>query len=140
MGGGGLATVVGALLDIPSITFSAPGLTATSAILDPTPAVKKLRHQGINVSPHSDIVPQVDQQSGSNLRIDCILEPLKCHSLGSTMCELLASCGDGGGRPIPRGYRRSCDACGPSGQSYDKPQEAICSGEDELQSAVSLEV
>jgi len=124
--GGGLATAVGAIVDIPAVTFSAPGLEATSAILQPSPKESVLLRRGVNVMPNSDIVPMVDQQTGTTLRIECPLRgPLQCHRLRSTMCELLSACGDGGGRDVPRGYGRSCRACEPSGQSRVSP---VCTG------------
>jgi len=122
--GGGLATVVGAILDIPAVTFSAPGLEATSAILQPSPPEGELLRRGVNVAPLFDLVPMVDQQTGSTLRVACPRKsPLQCHRLRNTMCELLSSCGDGGGRGHPRGYNRSCEACAHSGQ----PLPEICS-------------
>lgn len=114
--GGGLATAVGAIYDIPAVTFSAPGLEATSAILRPSPKESLLIRGGVNVIPTYDVVPMVDQQAGTTLRIQCPLEnPVKCHMLRNTMCELLSACGDGGGRRLPRGYNRTCSACRASG-------------------------
>lgn len=119
--GGGLAAAIGGMLNIPAVTFSAPGLTATSSILNPEPQLQTLRHNGVNVVPNGDLVPMVDKQSGQVLPIDCPFEnPLACHQLFPTMCEILASCGDGGGRGIPRGYVRTCDTCASSGQSFDR--------------------
>jgi len=130
--GGGLAVAIGALLKIPSITFSAPGLLATSAILDPSPDLGDMRHYGVNVQPSNDLVPRVDSQSGVVMQITCPLaNPLGCHSLATTMCEILASCGDGGGRDIGRGYNRSCSTCVKTGQSFDSPQSCAKPPEDD---------
>jgi len=116
--GGGLATAVGAIVNIPAVTFSAPGLEATSAILTPSPQEEVLTSRGVNVVPRKDVVPMVDVQTGSTLRIECPLNStFQCHRLDNTMCELLAACGDGGGRPVLRGYNRSCRSCLKSGQS-----------------------
>eukprot|EP00928_Gymnodinium_smaydae_P034317 TRINITY_DN24351_c0_g3_i1.p1 TRINITY_DN24351_c0_g3~~TRINITY_DN24351_c0_g3_i1.p1 ORF type:complete len:1096 (-),score=153.83 TRINITY_DN24351_c0_g3_i1:175-3420(-) len=118
--GGGLAQVVASLLNLTSVTFSAPGATATSSILSPSPTVSSLRHHNVNVVPDGDVVPWVDKQAGSSLQIDCAMdEPLDCHALASTMCELLAACGDGGGRDHARGFNRSCEVCRASGQADD---------------------
>ena len=55
------------------------------------------RHKDVNVIPRSDLVPMVDGQLGTLLHIDCPLSnPIQCHSVSNTICELLASCGDGG--------------------------------------------
>jgi len=110
--GGGLANAVGAILDVPAVTFSSPGLEATSSILRPSPPVKGLIERTVTVVPARDIVPQVDRQVGTVLPIDCTdKNPFQCHRLTLTLCELLAACGDGGGRAIPRGYVRSCHVC-----------------------------
>jgi len=110
--GGGLATAVGAALHIPAITFSAPGLSSTSVILKPTPHEGYLVRDSVNVVPDKDVVPTVDAQTGTVLHTVCPLSnPFACHRLMVTMCEILASCGDGGGRPVPRGYQRSCETC-----------------------------
>lgn len=114
--GGGLATMVGGMLNIPAVTFSAPGIGDTSAILDPQPDLKtfllRLRHIGVNVVPDGDAVPQVDKQSGMVVPLDCNASALDCHALKRTMCKILAACGDGGGRKYPRHYKRSCQGCG----------------------------
>lgn len=121
--GGGLADAMGGILGIPAVTFSAPGIGDTSAILTPSPDLQELRHEGVNIMPNGDMVPQVDKQSGMVLPIDCPFPAgFACHSLQPTLCEILAACGDGGGREEPRGYTRSCDACARSGQSYDDPR------------------
>lgn len=117
--GGGLAKVVGAMLHLQAITFSPPGLEATSAILiKGTADLSELRHKDVNVIPRSDLVPMVDGQLGTLLHIDCPLSnPIGCHSLSNTICELLASCGDGGGSPFARKYTRKCSLCEATGQS-----------------------
>lgn len=116
--GGGIATAIGAIFDIPAITFSAPGMKATSAILNPVPKLDSLIYQSVNVMPYIDVIPMVDNQAGTMLQIRCPANnPFKCHRLTSTMCELLASCGDGGGRDVPRGYNRACRTCQPTGQA-----------------------
>jgi len=115
--GGGIAAAIGGIYDIPAVTFSAPGLKATSTILRPEPKADPLVRQIVNVVPDRDLVPKVDEQAGTVLRTVCPLgNPGNCHRLSVTMCELLASCGDGGGRDIPRGYKRSCDVCVEAGQ------------------------
>jgi len=110
--GGGLATAVGTAVGIPAITFSAPGLGATSGTLNPKLSDRDLIHRGLNVVPDKDLVPTVDIQTGTVLKVKCpIASPFGCHRLKVTMCELLASCGDGGGRDVPRGYQRDCRTC-----------------------------
>lgn len=120
--GGGLADAMAGILGIPAVTFSAPGIGDTSAILEPMPSLKELRHAGVNIMPKGDLVPLIDSQSGAAVPLDCPFPAgMACHSLQPTLCEILAACGDGGGRDVPRGYSRSCTACAHSGQSYDNP-------------------
>jgi len=110
--GGGLAQAMGGIFDVPAVTFSAPGLAATSAILSPKPNLQNLRHNGVNIMPWSDPVPKIDGQAGTVMPIDCAFaNPMQCHRLAHTMCEVLAACGDGGGRSHPRDYVRRCDIC-----------------------------
>jgi len=111
--GGGLATALGSIFNKSAITFSAPGLKATAALLRPEPDQGSLVHLSVNVVPDHDLVPAVDEQTGTVLRIQCPSKvPWTCHRLAGTMCELLATCGDGGGSGIPRGYNRTCRGCG----------------------------
>merc|ERR1712187_491312 len=110
--GGGLATALGAIFNISAITFSAPGLEATSVFLRPKVDGTALIRNSVNVVPSHDLVPDVDSQAGTVLRIRCPSKvPWTCHRLAGSMCEILASCGDGGGRPVPRGYNRTCHGC-----------------------------
>lgn len=116
--GGGLGAIVGALTEIPAITFSAPGLMATSATLDPQPSASQMRHFGVNVVPANDIVPRVDEQTSATLNMDCNSEdPLTCHMIGTTMCEILFACGDGGSTRHARGFNFTCKQCAATGQS-----------------------
>jgi hypothetical protein len=118
--GGGLAAAVGGSLRIRAVTFSAPGLGATSIMLDPPtggPKASDLRHYVANVMPAGDIVPMVDTQVGDILGIDCTLSASECHGLQNTVCEIMAACGDGAGRGIARNYRRSCAVCAMENQS-----------------------
>lgn len=125
--GGGYALAVGALQNVTAVTFSAPGLGSTSVILSPKPNPSALRQTGINVVPANDPVPQVDQQVGAVLKIDCGAGFLGCHSLTSTMCELSAVCGDAGGRPFARNYKFPCAACEKTGQHQcsESPRQVV---------------
>merc|ERR1712146_361032 len=103
------------------------GLKATSAILNPSPSLDKLRRLVTNVVPATDLVSQVDYQTGVVLPIQCsIPSPFSCHQLRNSMCEILAACGDGGGREIPRHYIRGCDICDLGGQSYEHDNVGAC--------------
>lgn len=114
--GGGIATIVAAFLHVPAITFSAPGLYATSMMLDPPPKLEEVRTYTVNIVPMFDLVPQADVQAGTQLAIYCETpeDPVSCHGLANTMCNLMSSCGDGGGRPVRRGFTHKCGSCHPS--------------------------
>mmetsp|Transcript_71072 Transcript_71072/g.184547 ORF Transcript_71072/g.184547 Transcript_71072/m.184547 type:complete len:202 (+) Transcript_71072:1308-1913(+) len=123
--GGGIATVIGTDFDIQAVTFSAPGLKATSHILRRAPRYGRLVRKAVNVVPDRDVVPMVDEQAGTVLKTVCPFSkgnPSACHRLTVTLCELLASCGDGGGRGVQRGYVRKCDVCRDAGQDDLPPQ------------------
>lgn len=128
--GGGLASMIGGMLQIPAVTFSAPGIGDTSKILDPpehvTDAqfVKGIRHMDVNVIPEGDVVPKVDRQAGMIVPLDCDASTAQCHWLNRTMCTILEVCGDGGGREHPRHYRRSRQACDVDwGKHLSRPDE-----------------
>merc|ERR1712232_1171240 len=114
-------------MGIPAITFSSPGIYATAEILDPRPNLIGIMHQIVNVVPDTDPVPQVDIQVGTLLNIRCAQQdPMSCHNLQTTMCELLASCGDGGGREIPRNYELSCSMCAEGGPRCRRDNRESC--------------
>eukprot|EP00929_Paragymnodinium_shiwhaense_P082973 TRINITY_DN4400_c0_g1_i1.p1 TRINITY_DN4400_c0_g1~~TRINITY_DN4400_c0_g1_i1.p1 ORF type:complete len:1005 (-),score=153.49 TRINITY_DN4400_c0_g1_i1:239-3253(-) len=119
--GGGIAADMAGSYNIPAVTFSAPGLMATSSLLQPAPTLMGLRRHTINVVPTGDPVPKVDDQVGTVSNIDCKFGDIRCHLLRYTSCELLYSCGDGGGRKLGRNYTRACQVCQPSGQSANQP-------------------
>jgi len=130
--GGGFAAIVGALEGVTAVTFSAPGLEASSAMLSPMPELPALRFRWINVVPDHDLVPQVDSQSGSVLKINCAANsPIACHSLQSTLCELAAQCGEGGGRPQARDYTFACPTCAESVGSKSRNVPSWCTARDD---------
>lgn len=96
--GGGLAKLVSMETDLPSITFSSPGVDATRMLLSSNTTMEKkasalLHKKSYTVVPDNDIVPQVDSQLGTIMRIGCNRSPLDCHGIGGTLCELLFTCG-----------------------------------------------
>lgn len=96
--GGGLAQLVSMETDVPAITFSAPGVAATRLLISDNQTLQKkaaehLHRLSYSVVPDNDLVPQVDKQLGTQIRVGCNLSPLGCHSVGETMCDLLLYCG-----------------------------------------------
>merc|ERR1712008_488976 len=66
------------------------------------------------VVPDNDAVPQVDEQLGMVQQIECRREksfepgdPVQCHALHKTICEIWRVCGDPGRK---RDLRFTCDA------------------------------
>jgi len=122
--GGGLAKLVALELGILTVTFSSPGLSATSSYLAANISVagsaeEILHHLSFTVVPDNDVVPRVDKQLGMIAETDCRQGPAGCHSIGNTFCELLYSCGGGDGKvfDIPcslcPAHRHRFPACDP---------------------------
>jgi putative lipase involved disintegration of autophagic bodies len=90
--GGGIAKIVAAKLGIPVIGVSAPGIALSHRIFGVSRAnVDRLE---INLLSSEDIVPMFDRQSGIILQMRCpMANPLACHQLGVTMCDLFEKCG-----------------------------------------------
>lgn len=125
--GGFLAALVGSNLSVEAITFSAPGIDATSKIMFPdankTELARNTHRLVTNVVPETDLVPAVDMQTGTVVPISCnIKNPGDCHLLVNTMCELMAACGDGGGRNENRNYSQTCSNCRDGGQAFESRQ------------------
>lgn len=96
--GGGLAKIVTMETKIPSITFSSPGVDATrflvtSNVTKQEEQAKILHQLAYTVIPDNDIVPRVDSQLGTQIQIGCKQNPLACHHMGETLCEMLHVCG-----------------------------------------------
>jgi len=135
--GGGLAQLVSMETDIPAITFSSPGVAATRLLLSTNrsyqdEAEARLHRLAYTVVPDNDLVPRVDTQLGTQIRIGCNSTPMGCHSLGETVCDLLFSCG----KPqYQHSTEFSCKICPnhahlfKSCQNYTKPREGGLQGE-----------
>lgn len=100
--GGGLSTLVGQRVKVPSVSFSGPGVALSA---------HKLRITGelsydLNTVflPDHDVVPLIDEQVGTVQNIRCLRasSALDCHSIARTCCELRRSCGDPYGRTMMR--------------------------------------
>jgi len=115
--GGGLARIVGALTELPSVTFSPPGLELShrkysmqnkdGSFSRLSNSAGALHHQSIAVIIENDIVSSVDAQVGLVQLITCDKDSQahmnSCHLLEGTICHLLEHCGD------PRGRFTSCE-------------------------------
>ena len=119
--GGGLSTIVGATLDIQSIAFSPPGFVKSRGkFTDPVlrdktnehgrivsfnhtsyysvkkrPRLNKASGKSLNIIPTRDLVPMADLHFGLTQDVLCMQSnPLTCHQLERTVCDLLRRCGD----------------------------------------------
>lgn len=101
--GGALVGAASSQFGIPGLGFSAPGLFYQAGRLDVN--VRKLMKSFTVVQPSSDVVPRVDVQRGMIAWIKCDQpNPITCHKLAKTSCELWSACGDIRGRD----YRKVC--------------------------------
>eukprot|EP01080_Neovahlkampfia_damariscottae_P007553 gene7553-11876_t len=89
--GGGIANIVGAKQKLKAITFSSPGVVFSRYKFGLTE--KDINSVNINIIPRNDIVAKVDKQGGLMQYIDCPGDWLKCHSLFTTLRELIRTCG-----------------------------------------------
>jgi len=111
--GGALAAVAGARHERPAVVFSAPGGHFIRYRLDHTTRESMYRNV-LNIIPDTDPVPRTDRQDATVQRIMCFLppspeqrlgyeprspkNPIDCHMIGKTLCELWRACGDSKGR------------------------------------------
>jgi hypothetical protein len=104
--GGGLSSIVGQALRVPSLSFSGPGYEIVAgkipALADMPPPFKLVYGDTTVVIPDNDPVPRVDAHVGTRQNIDCLASTssAKCHSIGRTCCELRRVCGDKHGRTL----------------------------------------
>jgi len=102
--GGAVAAIVGSRLNMPALTFSSPGILRSYlkfGIADPD----TIRKNVVNIRPTNDIIPKIDELTGSIHDIRCDDALTLCHKLRKTGCELLTSCGD----PLNRAFRYCID-------------------------------
>lgn len=109
--GGGISTIVGATMGIESMAFSPPGLSRSrlkfGSNIDTDgkadtfeevfmPTLKRAAKYTTSIIPMHDLVPTADKHFGQVQYTLCAVEnPLKCHLLEGTACDLLTKCGDG---------------------------------------------
>eukprot|EP00033_Pygsuia_biforma_P002296 GCRY01002541.1.p1 GENE.GCRY01002541.1~~GCRY01002541.1.p1 ORF type:complete len:886 (-),score=215.63 GCRY01002541.1:390-3047(-) len=97
--GAAIAKIVGASVDMEAITFSGPGLLYGRDIFGVTWTA--LNARAVNIIPRMDVVPKVGEQAGIVQNIDCTLNPISCHFIDNTACELRHRCSD----PFDRSIR-----------------------------------
>lgn len=111
--GGGIARLVGSIVNKPSVTFSPPGVVQSySKLVHHIGGMSlkvdraNLHHHSVAIIPEYDPVTMIDAQAGMVQKISCntpnLSWQLSCHMLEGTLCNLLEHCGD------PRGRISSC--------------------------------
>jgi hypothetical protein len=89
--GGAICQIIGTQLNIPALTFSAPGNLYSALKFDMSPQLAN--HLAVNVAPDGDPVPLIDFQAGLVQKINCP-SFLMCHLMLNTLRELILSCRD----------------------------------------------
>eukprot|EP00931_Biecheleriopsis_adriatica_P068464 TRINITY_DN42406_c0_g1_i1.p1 TRINITY_DN42406_c0_g1~~TRINITY_DN42406_c0_g1_i1.p1 ORF type:complete len:373 (+),score=50.20 TRINITY_DN42406_c0_g1_i1:753-1871(+) len=94
--GGGIAKLVAEEvrydgLALEDISFSAPGVAITYLALFGKRASSTI--DDISVVPQNDIVSRLDRIEGAQIPARCNSNPLKCHSIFTTLCSLYRQCG-----------------------------------------------
>lgn len=96
--GGGISEAVGSRLGLPTIVFSAPGMSFSKRRFKST-WMRTVRNV-IGVVPETDAVPAVDEHMDMVQNIACRRPDgthrwfYECHSIKVTACELWRACGD----------------------------------------------
>lgn len=101
--GGGMAQLLGSLEGIQTLAFSPVGasVTLTRVTHDFIRQEVPIESTVVSVIPWGDVVPALDEQEGMVQRIACkSRNPITCHSLIQTGCELYRKCGDPRGRSM----------------------------------------
>lgn len=101
--GGGMAQLCGSIEGIRSLTFSPVGQAVAQARVNGDSAEHQMpiENTAVSVVPYGDIVPQIDDQLGVAQSIACTaINPITCHNLTQTACELYRKCGDPRNRSI----------------------------------------
>jgi len=99
-----VAAIVASRLDMPALTFSAPGIM-NSYIKFGITDTNLIRKNVVGVRPSGDIIPKIDLVAGVINDIECDASIVTCHLLRRTACQLLTSCGD----PLNRSFRYCID-------------------------------
>jgi len=96
--GGGLAEIVSAQMGMPAVVFSGLGNEYSREKFDYT--MRGIYRNVVGVIPDSDRVPRVDQHVDMSQHIQCVgpdgfpRNPLACHAVFTSACELWRVCGD----------------------------------------------
>lgn len=94
--GGGIAIISAAQTEVGAVAISGPNAMLSRLSFAPQLTVEQLNSRTFNVIPHRDWIPKFDDVAQNYQNIDCRSEsrnPLSCHSIVRTICELMYTCG-----------------------------------------------
>ena len=90
--GGGLAKLLGRLLNKQAISLSGPGVNAFHSLWEYEGFSENFEISAIDLVPDMDLVPRVEVSGGTIYRIICKKGPFACHSKELSLCEVLIMC------------------------------------------------
>ena len=90
--GGGLAKLLGRILNKQAISLSGPGVNAFHSLWGYGGNSENFEISAIDLVPDMDLVPRVEVSGGTIYRIICKSGPFACHSKALSLCEVLIMC------------------------------------------------
>ena len=94
--GGGIAIISAAQTGVSAVAVSGPNAMLSRLSFQPQLTVEQLNSKTFNVVPERDLVPMFDDKAQNYQNIDCNADsrnPLACHSILRTVCQLIYTCG-----------------------------------------------
>ena len=90
--GGGLAKLLGRLLNRQAVSLSGPGVNAFHSLWGYEGYSENFELSAIDLVPDMDLVPRVEVSGGTVYRIFCKEGPFGCHGKETSLCEVLIMC------------------------------------------------
>lgn len=90
--GGGLAKLLGRILNKQAISLSGPGVNAFHSLWGYQGFSENFEISAIDLVPDLDLVPRVEVSGGTVYRIICKGGPFSCHGKELSLCEVLIMC------------------------------------------------
>ena len=90
--GGGLAKLLGRMLNKQAVSLSGPGVNAFHSLWGYEGYSENFELSAIDLVPDMDLVPRVEVSGGTVYRIICKEGPFGCHGKTTSLCEVLIMC------------------------------------------------
>ena len=90
--GGGLAKLLGRLINKQAVSLSGPGVNAFHSLWGYEGFSENFEISAIDLVPDMDLVPRVEVSGGTVYRIICKDGPFSCHGKELSLCEVLIMC------------------------------------------------